>query len=242
MDNLSNEKSHEKEMTAHERFMARKKAYVMRNPSAVPVREREMILGDIQREALRKHEMDMLDRRVWADISIAKENRGAEREQGMEAAKVKAEAAVKLGEINTGLTETELQNQRTRHEQRLQHEKDIIDKQGAINKELETIKAGAANRKLEVEAAEAEKKRKADLELENVRAREGVAKARIEAQGRVDSARARDAEMEIRRAKNALTSFLNNRDNRVEWEKMSEEEKKAWFDKRGLVDPREDAE
>lgn len=242
MDNLSNEKSHEKAMAAHERFMARKKAYVMRNPSAVPVREREMILGDIQREGLRKHEMDMLDKRVQADISIAEENRGAAREQGWEAAKVKAAADVELGKINKGLKETELENQLKMHEKQMANNLAVADKKGAFDKEVETIRANAANRKLEVEAAEAEKKRKADLELENVRAKSDIAKARIEAQGRVDSAGARSAEMDIRRANNALTTYLNNPVNKAAWDRMSEDEKKAWFSDRGLVDPREDAE
>lgn len=238
MENLSNEKSHEKAMAAHERFMARKKAYVMRNPSAVPVREREMILGDIQREALRKHEMDMLDKRVRADISIAEENRGAAREQGSEAARVKAEADIKLGEINKGLKETEFKNQLTMHEQTMANNLAVAERKGAFDKEVETIRANAANRKLEVEAAEAEKKRKADLELENVRAKSDIAKAQIMARGRVDSARVRSAEMDIRRANNALTTYLNNPVNKAAWNRMSEDEKKAWFSDRGLVDPR----
>ncbi|MBR2921474.1 MAG: hypothetical protein IKC27_09000 [Kiritimatiellae bacterium] len=242
MDNLSNEKSHEKAMAAHERFMARKKAYVMRNPSAVPVREREMLLGDIQREGLRKHEMDMLDKRNVGNLDVARENRGAAREQGVEAANAKARADLELGKINKGLRETELQNQLTMHERTMVNNLAVVAGKGAFDKEIETIRANAANRRLEFEATEAEKKRKADLELENVRVRGGVAKARIEAQGRVDSARARGAEMEIRRANNALTTYLNNSVNKAAWEKMSEEEKKAWFDKRGLVDPREDAE
>lgn len=242
MDNLSNEKSHEKMMAAHERFMARKKAYVMRNPSAVPVREREMLLGDIQREGLRKHEMDMLDKRNENALAVAKENRGASREQGLDAANATANANIRLGEINKGLKETELKNQLTMHEQTMANNLDLAERKGALDKELETIRANAANRKLEVEAAEAEKKRKADSELENVRAKRDIAKARIEAQGRVDSAGARSAEMDIRRANNALTTYLNNPVNKAAWDRMSEDEKKAWFSDRGLVDPREDAE
>lgn len=247
MDSLSNEKSHEKAMAAHERFMARKKAYVMRNPSAVPVREREMILGDIQREGLRKHEMDMLDKRNAGMIAVAEKNAQGLRDQGLSVVEATNKYKIEHGNAHDekmrkldhehalALAEKQRQSAIDLETQRGRNAKTVAETQNAGAEKVATIHG--AN-----EAAEAEKKRKHDLELENIRAKKDIAKARIEAQGRVDSAGARSAEMDIRRANNALTRYLDNPVNREAWAKMPEEEKKAWFSSRGLVDPRVDAE
>lgn len=166
MDNLSNEKSHEKAMAAHERFMARKKAYVMRNPSAVPVREREMLLGDIQREGLRKHEMDMLDKRNAGMITVAEKNAEGLRNQGLGVVEANNKYRIEHGNAH------DEKMRKLDHE----HALALADKQRQIAIDLETQRGKNAQTLAETQNAGAKN-------VETIRGEYGVKQAAEQARG-----------------------------------------------------------
>lgn len=168
MDNLSNRRSHEKAMEAHERFMARKKAYVMRNPSAVPVREREMILGDIQREGLRKHEMDMLDKRNAGMIAVAEKNAEGLRNQGLGVVEANNKYRIEHG------------NEHDKNMRKLDHEHAmaLAEKQRQSAIDLETRRGQNAKTLAETQNAGAEK-------VETIRGEYGVKQAAEQARGKM---------------------------------------------------------
>lgn len=166
MDNLSNEKSHEKMMAAHERFMARKKAYVMRNPSAVPVREREMLLGDIQREGLRKHEMDMLDRRNAGMITVAEKNAQGLRDQGLSVVEATNKYKIEHGNAH------DEKMRKLDHE----HALALAEKQRQSAIDLETLRGKNAKTLAETQNSGAEK-------VETIRGDYGVKQAAERARG-----------------------------------------------------------
>lgn len=168
MDNLSNEKSHEKAMAAHERFMARKKAYVMRNPSAVPVREREMLLGDIQREGLRKHEMDMLDKRNAGMITVAETNAEGLRNQGLGVVEANNKYRIEHGNDHD-------KNMRTLDHE---HAMALAEKQRQSAIDLETQRGKNAKTLAETQNAGAEK-------VETIRGDYGVKQAAEHARGTI---------------------------------------------------------
>lgn len=230
MQRAYNQMRAESDMAAHERFMERRRAFAERNPLAIPGEERRRLLGQQDKLDLRAHEMSMLDKRNANSLAIAQENRGAAREQGMEAAKINAE-----------VKNTELKNQLTMHEQSLKNALELADKKGALDKELETIRTqGALNQtaiKNKHEADIANAKNANDLKVAQANANATVQAAKHKAEGDKELAKARLEASDIRTANNVLTRFLDNPTNKRKWDQMSEEQKAAWFADRNLVNP-----
>lgn len=143
MQRAYNQMRAESDLAAHERFMERRRAFAERNPLAIPGEERRRLQLQEDRGSLRAHEMSMLDKRNANSLAIAKENRGAAREQGYDAAYAKAQADIKLGEINRGIKEKEfeLARQKLAHEKELEalKGKNTIDAINTQNKGSETV-------------------------------------------------------------------------------------------------------
>ncbi len=170
----------ESDMAAHERFMERRRAFAERNPLAIPGEERRRLQLQADRGSLRAHEMSMLDKRNANSLAIAQENRGAAREQGMEAAKATAKANISLGEINKGLKEKEfeLAQKKLAHEKELETLKgkntiDAINAQNKGSESVETIR-GESNVKVATEQAKgnlAREEIKRDMKRDEIAAR-----------------------------------------------------------------------
>jgi hypothetical protein len=143
MQRAYNQMRAESDMAAHERYMARRRAFAERNPLSVPGEERRRLQLQEDRGSLRAHEMAMLDKRNAGNLAVAKENRVAAREQGMEAANATAQANIKLGEINSGIKEKEFELARQRLAQEKELEtlkgKNTIDAINAQNKGSESV-------------------------------------------------------------------------------------------------------
>lgn len=159
MQRAYNQMRAESDMAAHERFMERRRAFAERNPLAIPGEERRRLQLQEDRGSLRAHEMSMLDKRNANSLAIAQENRGAAREQGMEAANATAKANIRLDEINKGLKEKEfeLARQKLAHEKELETLKgkntiDAINAQNKGSERVETIR-GKSNIKVATEQA-----------------------------------------------------------------------------------------
>lgn len=162
------EESHAKMMAANDRFMERRRGYVMRNPSAVPVREREMILGDIQREGLRKHEMDMLDKRNAGMIAVAEKNAEGLRNQGLGVVEANNKYRIEHG------------NEHDKNMRKLDHEHTmaLAEKQRQSAIDLETQRGKNAKTLAKTQNAGAEK-------VETIRGDYGVKQAAEQARGKM---------------------------------------------------------
>ena len=159
MQRAYNQMRAESDMAAHERYMARRRAFAERNPLAVPGEERRRLQLQEDRGSLRAHEKAMLDKRNANSLAIAQENRGAAREQGLEAAKATGKANIKLGKINQGIKEKEfeLAQQKLAQEKELETLKgkntiDAINAQNKGSERVETIR-GESNVKVATEQA-----------------------------------------------------------------------------------------
>lgn len=204
----------ESDMAAHERFMERRRAFAERNPLAVPGEERRRLQLQADRGSLRAHEMGMLDKRNEGALSVAEENRWAAREQGMEAAKATAEANIKLGEINKGIKDAELELARQKLAQEKELEtlkgKNTIDAINAQNKGSETVETirGESNVKVATEQAKgnlAREQLKRDLKREEIA---GKIQAQIvKNNGSIDAAKIRAGAEVI---ENALATGMAN--------------------------------
>ena len=99
----------EMENAAHERHMRRRQNFIESNPGAVSPWERQAIVGRAQavddRSKLMTHEMDMLQQRGRNDFQVAQERTRGLRGQGVEAAKVRAEADTEAARINAASLE-----------------------------------------------------------------------------------------------------------------------------------------
>lgn len=147
MQRAYNQMRAESDMAAHERYMARRRAFAERNPLSVPGEERRRLQLQEDRGSLRAHEMAMLDKRNAGNLAVAKENRDAAREQGLDAANATATANIKLGEINQIIKEKEfeLAQQKLAQEKELEtirgkNAKSVVEAQNAGNANVETIK------------------------------------------------------------------------------------------------------
>lgn len=147
MQRAYNQMRSESDMAAHERYMARRRAFAERNPLTIPGEERRRLQLQADRGSLRAHEMSMLDKRNANSLAVARENRGAAREQGLDAANATANANIRLGEINQGIKEAELElaRQKLAHEKELEALKgkitiDAINAQNKGSENVETIK------------------------------------------------------------------------------------------------------
>lgn len=139
------EESHAKMMAAHDRFMDRRRAFAMRNPNVVPGHERAMILGDIQREGLRKHEMDMLDKRNAGMIGVAEKKAEGLRNQGLGVATENNNYKMWYGnEHDEKMRKLEMENAMALAEKQCQGAIDLETQRGKNAKTLaETQNAGA---------------------------------------------------------------------------------------------------
>lgn len=188
----------ESDMAAHERFMARRRAFAERNPLAVPGEERRRLQLQADRGSLRAHEMAMLDKRNAGNLAVAQENRGAAREQGLDAANATAQANIKLGEINSDIKEKEFELAKLKlaHEKKLEtlKGKNTIDAINAQNKGSESVEKirGESNVKVATEQAKGDLARnqlKRDLKREEIA---GKIQAQIvKNNGSVDTAKIR---------------------------------------------------
>jgi hypothetical protein len=188
------------ELTPHERRMQRRINFIESNPMAVSPQERSLLLGRRRQmedeDRLRKHELGMLDKRNANALAIAKENRGAAREQGLDAANATANANIRLGEINQGIKEKEFELA----QKRLEHEKEIealkgknnIDAISAQNKGSENVekirgesnvrvateqaKGGIAREEIRRDIKREELKNKLDIADKNVQGKLGAEK------------------------------------------------------------------
>lgn len=207
MQRAYNQMRDKSDMAAHERYMARRRAFAERNPLAVPGEERRRLQLQEDRGSLRAHEMAMLDKRNAGNLSVAQENRGAAREQGLDAANATATANVRLGEINSGIKEKEfeLARQKLAQEKELEtirgkNAKSVVEAQNAGNANVETIR-GESNVKVATEQAKGTLARE-QIKRENKQAEiEGRIRVQIEKnKGKVDVEKIKGAAKTIQQA------------------------------------------
>ena len=214
MQRAYNEMRDKSDMAAHERYMARRRAFAERNPLTVPGEERRRLQLQADRGSLRAHEMAMLDKRNAGNLAVAKENRGAAREQGLDAANATATANIKLGEINQIIKETEFELARQKLAQEKELEalkgKNTIDAINAQNKGSESVERirGESNVKVATEQAKgnlAREQLKRDMKREEIA---GKIQAQIvKNNGSVDTAKIRTGAKVI---EEALTAGMAN--------------------------------
>ncbi len=240
MQRAYNQMRDKSDMAAHERYMARRRAFVERNPLAVPGEERRRLQLQEDRGSLRAHEMAMLDKRNAGNLAVAKENRGAAREQGLDAANAKAQADLELGRINKGLKETELKNQLTMHEQTMANNLELADKKGALDKELETIRVQGALSQTTIKNKHEDSMNQAkhanNLQVAGVNADATVKAAKHKAEEAMALAKYRADQSEIRQTRRWV-SERNNDTGRVyknkSWRDLSPEEQREYAESQG---------
>lgn len=240
MQRAYNQMRAESDMAAHERYMARRRAFAERNPLAVPGEERRRLQLQEDRGSLRAHEMAMLDKRNAGNLAVAQENRGAAREQGLDAAKAKAQADLELGRINKGLKETELKNQLTMHEQTLANNLELADKKGALDKELETIKVQSALNQAAIKNKHEDSMNQAkhanDLKVAETNADATVKAAKHKAEEAKALARYRADQSEIRQTRRWVSERNNDTGSvykNKRWRDLSPEERRAYAESQG---------
>lgn len=147
------------ELTPHERRMQRRINFIESNPMAVSPQERSLLLGRRRQmedeDRLRKHEMEMLDKRNAGQLDVAKANAEGLMNQGRGAAEVRAEADKALAGINADnqfkIKQMELDAQESIEREknhleraRLDHEYKKAQDHNATAKDLAHIQGGYA--------------------------------------------------------------------------------------------------
>ena len=142
------------ELTPHERRMQRRINFIESNPMAVSPQERSLLLGRRRQmedeDRLRKHEMDMLDKRNAGQLDVAKANAEGLKNQGLGAAEVRAAADKALAGMNADnqfrIRQMELDAQESLEREknhleraRLDHEYQKAQEHNAMAKDLARI-------------------------------------------------------------------------------------------------------
>lgn len=185
MDNLSNEKSHEKMMAAHERFMARRRAFAERNPLTIPGEERRRLQLQADRGSLRAHEMNMLDKRNAGMITVAEKNAEGLRNQGLGVVEANNKYKIEHGNAHEkgmrmldhehamALAEKQRQSAIDLETQRGKNAQTLAETQNAGAEKVETIR-GESNVKVATEQAKgtiAREEMRRDIRREEIEGR-----------------------------------------------------------------------
>jgi len=136
---------------AHERFMARREAFIRRNPNAVNSLERQSVLGRANQmedeDRMREHEKEMVKEKNAGELAVAQEKRMGMKEQGADAAAQNKEAAIRAAEkqwnAQKDIAKTNAESEKHKATTQAEAQKDIAKTDAEAKKTVAKTQADA---------------------------------------------------------------------------------------------------